>query len=59
MQAERSGLVVKKVYTPPRLVVHGTVAEITASAWSCERFGKELGYGDGYVLNIVPIASCS
>ena len=59
METERNGRIKKKVYISPQLVVHGTVAEITASAWSCDRFGKEIGYGDGYVLNIVPISACS
>jgi hypothetical protein len=59
MTTEGSEVVQKKVYTAPRLAVHGTVAEITAGTWSCDRFGKQLGYGDGFVLGIVPTASCS
>jgi hypothetical protein len=59
MRVEGNGMSEKKAYSTPRVIVHGTVAEITAGTWSCERFGKRIGYGDGYLLNIVPIASCS
>ena len=59
MGTEVNGTIEKKAYSTPRFFVHGTVAEITAGTWSCDTFGKRIGYGDGYLLNIVPIASCS
>ena len=47
MRTERIERAGKKVYAAPQLIVHGTVAEITASG--CKTFGGT----DGYFL-IIP-----
>lgn len=47
---ENSG---KKAYTTPQLIVHGTVAEITADQ------NKGLGTGDGFLFMGMPIQNIS
>lgn len=43
----------KKTYTPPQLIVYGTVAKITADG------AKWWGAGDGYTFMGVPIHTLS
>jgi hypothetical protein len=43
----------QKIYTTPRLIVHGTVEEITALQ------NKSFGASDGFLFQGVPIASVS
>jgi hypothetical protein len=43
----------KKIYTTPRLIVHGTVEEITALQ------NKSFGASDGFLFQGVPIANVS
>jgi hypothetical protein len=53
MQTQQIDTREKKAYTPPRLIVHGTVAEITAQQ------NKGLGASDGFLFMGVPITNIS
>ncbi len=53
MQTERIGKREKKVYIQPQLIVHGTVAEITADQ------NKGYGSSDGFLFLGQPITNIS
>jgi len=53
MQIEKAHKSERKIYTTPRLIVHGTLEEITADQ------NKMFGGGDGYLFMGVPIQNAS
>jgi hypothetical protein len=53
MKAEEIAKGEKRVYVTPRLIVHGTVEEITALQ------NKSFGASDGFLFQGVPIANVS